>query len=107
MAGMIALARMTAGLVLWAIAFCVLYGLHGIGCAAGWAGVAAGPVSLHRMLLLLAWVACIAASLALALWLRRGAGHGLIERTAEVSAWVGLAATVVTGVPIVTLPVCV
>jgi hypothetical protein len=52
---MIQLLRMTAGLFHWAVAFSVLYGLHGIGCSAGWERVAVAGTSLHRLLLILSW----------------------------------------------------
>lgn len=104
---MIALIRMTAGLTLWAVAFCILYGLHGIGCARGWAAIAAGPVGLHRLILSIVWLGCVAAALLLAFALRRRGGDGLIDRTGRISAWVGAGATIVTGLPIVTLPACI
>ncbi len=103
---MIALLRMTAGLTHWAAAFCVLYALHGLGCAGGWNGVVVGPVDLHRLLLGLAWVGGILAGTALALWLRRTRSAALTDSIAVVLGWVGVAAIVVTGLPIVTLPAC-
>lgn len=104
---MIALVRMTSGLTLWAVAFCVLYGLHGIGCASGWAAVPAGPVSLHRLILSVAWVGGVGAALLIALWLRRRGGEAMIDRAGRALAWVGLGATLVSGLPVATLPACV
>ncbi|MDJ0278128.1 hypothetical protein QLH51_15120 [Sphingomonas sp. 2R-10] len=103
---MTALLRMTAGLFHWAAAFSVLYGLHGIGCGSGWDRVAVAGTSLHRLLLIVAWVGGIAAGAGLALWLRRTAGTGLLDRVAVMLGWVGVAAIVVGGLPIVTIPAC-
>lgn len=104
---MIALIRMIAGLLVWAAAFCLLYGLHGIGCARGWDAISAGPASLHRTVLTGAWLACLIAGGLLLIHLRR-ARHapGLLDRTAVHVALTGLAATAVTGLPILTLPAC-
>jgi hypothetical protein len=101
-----ALLRMTAGLTHWAVAFCVLYGLHGIGCAGGWAAVAIGPVSVQRLALLLAWIGGIFAGVALTLWLYRTRGDASTDQIGVVLGWIGVAAIVVTGLPIVTLPAC-
>lgn len=103
---MIALLRMSAGLIVWAIAFCVLYGLHGIGCAVGWPSTTLpGGISVHRGVLIAAWLACIATGVAVALS-QRGRRSTLIERTGWRLAWVGLIATVITGLPILMLPAC-
>ncbi len=103
---MIQLLRMTAGLFHWAVAFSVLYGLHGIGCSAGWERVAVAGTSLHRLLLILGWVGGSAAGVVLTLWLQRTVGTGLLDRVAILLGWVGAAAIVVGGLPIVTIPAC-
>ncbi|MGN5375594.1 hypothetical protein [Sphingomonas hankookensis] len=103
---MIALLRMTAGLFHWALAFGVLYGLHGIGCSAGWARIMVAGTSLHRLLLILAWIGGAAAGVMLTGWLRRTGGNTLLDRGAVILGWVGVAAIVVGGLPIVTIPAC-
>jgi hypothetical protein len=107
MAGMSALLRMTAGLTLWAIAFCLLYGLHGIGCARGWATIAVAGTSLHRAALAALWIACLAAGAAL---VARSRPHrhaqALVDRAAFPIALIGLVATLFTGLPILLLPAC-
>jgi hypothetical protein len=106
MAGMIALLRMTAGLIVWAIAFCALYGLSGIGCAAGWASARTiGGLSVHHATMLAAWLACIAAASGVCVALRRH-GDSMIDKTSWTLAVVGLLATIVTGLPIVLVPAC-
>jgi len=103
---MIALLRMTAGLIVWAIAFYALYGLHGVGCAAGWASARTiGGLSVHHATMLAAWLACIAAASGVCVALRRH-GDGMIDRTSWTLAVVGLLATIVTGLPIVFVPAC-
>jgi len=102
----IALLRMTAGLTHWAVAFCVLYALHGLGCARGWASVAVGPASLHHLLLTLAWIGGIVAATLLTLWLHRTRSAEWTDRVGVVLGWIGMAAIVVGGLPIVTIPAC-
>ena len=105
------------GLIGWAAAFPWVYALHGIGCASGWEQVDLGPASLQRLVLVLSWAVWV---LLLALWLWRArrrrvnfnagaeAGHDrLLLRLAEVTAWVGLAATVVSLMPVVTHALCI
>ena len=103
---MMPLLRMTAGLTHWAVAFCVLYGLHGLGCANAAAAIAVGPISLHRLILMLAWVGGIVAGGVLTLWLHRTGRGALPDRIGIVLGWVGVGAIVVTGLPIVTIPAC-
>jgi hypothetical protein len=103
---MIALIRMSAGLIGWAVAFCLIYALHGIGCAAGWAAIPAMGVSLHRLVLLTAWLASVAATLGIALWLHRQRHGALDARAGAVLGWTGLAATVAGGLPILLVPDC-
>jgi len=102
----IALLRASAGLIVWAFAFCLLYSLHGIGCAARWPSITVlGGLDLHRFALIAAWLACIVANIAITLAVRRPR-KTLIDRLAWRSALVGLGATVVTGLPILLLPAC-
>lgn len=103
---MIALLRMTAGLTHWAAAFCVLYALHGLGCAGGWASVAVGPVSLHRLILTVAWIGGIVGGGVLTLWLYRTRSAEWTDQVGVVLGWIGMAAILVGGLPIVTIPAC-
>jgi hypothetical protein len=102
----IALLRMTAGLTHWAVAFCVLYGLHGIGCAGVWATTMVGPISVQRLVLSIAWIGGVAAGIALTGWLYRTRSDAPTDQIGVVLGWVGVAAIIVTGLPIVTLPTC-
>ncbi len=103
---MIALLRMTAGLTHWAVAFCVLYALHGVGCSGGWDRVAVGPVSLHRLVLAIAWIGGIVGGGVLTAWLYRTRASELTDQIGVVLGWIGMVAIVVGGLPIVTLPAC-
>jgi hypothetical protein len=103
---MIALVRMSAGLIVWAVAFCVLYALHGLGCARGWATIGLGATSAHRAALIAAWLLCIGTGIGVAVWRWPARSGTLVERTGWRLALVGVAATAITGLPIVTLPAC-
>jgi len=105
------------GLIGWAAAFTWVYALHGIGCASGWERVDLGPASLQRLVLVLSWAVWV---MLLSLWLWRArrrrvngnagaaAGPGrLLLRLTELTAWVGLAATVVSLMPVVTHALCI
>ena len=115
------------GLIGWAAAFTWVYALHGIGCASGWEQVDLGPANLQRLVLVLSWAVWVLVLvlswavwvLVLALWLWRArrrrvnnagaaAGPGrLLLRLIELTAWVGLAATVVSLMPVVTHALCI
>lgn len=103
---MIMLLRLSAGLTGWAIAFCLIYALHGMGCAQGWDVRPLGGLSVHRWVLLGAWVASLAATSILAIWLARSRATTL-DRAAAALAWVGVFATLVSFVPIAVVPACI
>ena len=102
---MIMLIRLSAGLIGWAVAFCLIYALHGLGCAAGWETRHAGGFSVHHIVLFAAWALSLGATLAIALWLRRYRATTL-DRAAAALGWVGFAATLVTFAPIAIVPAC-
>ncbi|MCV0383956.1 MAG: hypothetical protein K5799_10955 [Erythrobacter sp.] len=103
---MIALGRMVSGLALWAAAFVVLYSLHGLGCALGWAQVEMFGITRAKAILLGSWIVLIAAQLVLLVWLLRRRETQL-DRIGIAIGWIGLAATIVTGVPILAISSCV
>ncbi|MGJ3263044.1 MAG: hypothetical protein ACFE0R_07400 [Salinarimonas sp.] len=110
----VGLIGLVAGFLLWSSAFLVLYGLHALGCAWGWEARVVGPTSWLRLALVVAWavhVALLAALLALA-WRGRPARDAL-ERTPALIAGTtvaltlaALVATLWTGLPVVTYPLC-
>lgn len=102
---MTVLLRLSAGLTGWAAAFCLIYALHGLGCAAGWETVRIGGTSVQRLMLLAAWAIALGTTLVIALWLRRFRATNL-DRAAAALGWVGFAATFVTFAPIAIVPAC-
>ncbi|MDQ0836531.1 hypothetical protein [Sphingomonas faeni] len=101
-----ALVRMSAGLIVWAIAFCLLYALHGLGCARGWATIRFGETSAHQTALIAGWLLCIGMGIGIAVWQWPARSGTLVDRTGFRLALIGVAATAITGLPIFTLPAC-
>jgi hypothetical protein len=99
------LARACAGLLLWALGFSLLYTLHGLGCARGWSEVPLAGASLFRWIVGITWLLLGASGLALIRW-ARAAPEGLERRLSVTSAVTGLAATLVTGAPVVLTSAC-
>lgn len=102
---MMFLARASAGLILWATGFSLLYGLHGIGCASGWTEVPVAGGTLFRWLLVATWMLLCAAA-AILTRLMRAAPSGLERRLGVASAVVGFAALLITGAPVVLTSAC-
>lgn len=105
---------LVAGYLVWSSAFLVLYGMHALGCAWDWEAVSAGPTSLLRLTLVVAWVAhvALAGGLTLFSWrIGRGVegneGAGLVARTTLILSASALVATLWTGIPVVAYPLCV
>ncbi|MEH3036110.1 MAG: hypothetical protein PGN23_06365 [Sphingomonas adhaesiva] len=103
---MTVLLRLSAGPIGWAVAFCLIYGLHGVGCAHGWDRIELPGGDAQRIVLAAAWLACLAATLALALYLSRDRSTPL-GRAVLATGWTGFAATLVTFVPLLAVPTCV
>lgn len=102
---MIVLLRLSAGLIGWAVAFCLMYGLHGIGCARRWDRVGVLGGDLHRLALIAIWLVCLIATLLAAVYLSRKRGT-MLERAAMATGWAGFVATAVTFVPLLIVPSC-
>lgn len=107
------LAGMIAGFVVWSVAFVILYGVHGVGCAYGWDTVTVGPTNLQRLVQVALWLAFLPPLAGLALWLRqqrrRAAGDAArrwVALVGETTAWAGLAATLITFAPSLGTAVC-
>lgn len=95
------LLRAVAGLILWAVGFSIVYGIHGLACA----NTERAEADVYRWIILATWCATIAGSAGL-VWRERGAGD-FAGRLALAGATIGLCATVATGIPILVFPVCV
>ena len=102
---MTALIRMISGLVLWSMAFAVLYALQGLGCARGWTEPAVFGLTQTKAVLLAVWAGLIASQVVLLLWLMRRRDTQM-ERIGIAIGWIGLGATVITGLPILAISTC-
>ncbi len=95
--------RGIGGLIGWALAFSLLYGLHGLACEG-----LLGGVHARRTVLVGAWVGTVGALGAL-VWTERGGVRRdapFLRRLALGSAVIGLVATIVTGSPAALLRAC-
>lgn len=103
------LLALVGALVIWSVAFVVLYGVHGTACAGGWADPE-NPWAL-RLTLILLWLgmSVLSGLYALAMW-RQGrpdaeASHFLRCATVAVAV-AGAAATAWLGAPLFLVRVC-
>ena len=103
---MMFLARASAGLWIWAVGLTLLYSLHGIGCAGGLNRIPLAFGTVFRWAMVGTWLLLCAAAAASIWWAGR-APPGMQRRLATVSAWVGFAGTIVTGMPVVLASACV
>jgi heme/copper-type cytochrome/quinol oxidase subunit 2 len=104
---------MMAGLAVWGCAFNALYGVQALGCAAAWQAVPFGPSSQLRALLVIVLAVFLSLHAAVIAWAMRrrdgvqaDGGERLSARVALAVAWIGLAATLVTGAPALLLSLC-
>lgn len=97
---MTALLRACTGLIVWAVVFSLLYAVEGMGCANGW------DASMLRAVLVAIWLASVAILIAITIQTRRTRDRDLMSRIAFWGAITGLVATVVTGMPVATLSLC-
>lgn len=94
----------TAGLLLWASSFVVLYAGLSLGCEAGWQVRRWAGANLLTAALALAWAVHLLALAALWWWFGRWAEP--LRRMARLLTAVAAAATVWTGWPLLALPPC-
>lgn len=104
---MIAFIRAMTGLIGWAIAFSVIYGLQGLVCSPRLAGLVGSLPFAGREVLIAAWLLSLAL-LAWASWALCSRSHRdtLLDWLAPVLAIIGLAATAYTGMPVVFATTC-
>ncbi|OWK28308.1 hypothetical protein [Sphingomonas mucosissima] len=104
---MIAFARAMTGLIGWAVAFSVLYGLQGLVCSPRLAPLV-GPLPYNgRELIIGAWLLflTILAWASWAIWRRQQNGT-LLDWLARILALTGLASLLFTGFPVVFATTC-
>jgi len=99
------LARTSAGLLLWAFGFSLLYALQGTGCAYGWQEIELFRGTLLRWILVATWLLLVAAGLAL-LRLARSASSDFEKRVTLATVLAGAAAMLVSGSPVVLTSAC-
>lgn len=102
--GMVWLGWLIAGPTIWAAAFSLAYGLHGLGCEFGWPAVAVGPVSLHR--LAIALPALAGALICLDLLRRVKTALGPEADLPRLGLWIGLVATLFSLAPVLVATSC-
>jgi len=101
------LALVIAGPAIWATGFALVYALHGAGCNLGWQGVqVVGGLSLHHLALWAGWLVALAAALALLLAVRSTADDRLASWLPRAGAWIGVAATAISLLPVAVATSC-
>lgn len=104
---------LVAGFSVWAAGFSALYGLHAIGCRAGWEEAELVGLSVNRWALIGVYLAHIAAGAALYLPLRTIAGRWqgesarTMRRAAVALTLAALASTIWIGAPVLVLEGCI
>lgn len=96
----------TAGLLVWASSFVVLYAGLSLGCEAGWHARRLAGANLLTLALALAWAAHLLVLGALWRWLGRWPQADMLRWLARALTAIALAATVWTGWPLLALPPC-
>ncbi len=99
------LARISAGLILWAFGFSLLYALQGAGCAYGWEEMRLLGGTMLRVILVATWLLLVASGLAL-LRLTRSASSDFEKRVTLATTLAGTGAMLVTGSPVAFTSAC-
>lgn len=101
-----------SGFVVWSAAFTAIYAVFSLGCWLGWDRMAMGPTSVQKVLTGAVWLASIGMG-GVVVWLvRRRMRHGLEPMAPMLGVLLpaanlaALAATVVTGIPILLTSSC-
>ena len=100
------LARTSAGLILWAFGFSLLYALQGAGCAYGWHEVQLFGGTLLRWVLIVTWLVFVVMGLAL-LRIAQSATFDLEKRVTLATVLAGAGAMLVTGSPVALTSPCI
>jgi len=103
------LIRLMIGFLVWLGSFSAIYALQGFGCSAGWNEVHLGGVTMHRMVLLSAFIMVLAVQWSIFLGLKspRHAGSSRFTRRASVElSAAALIAALWTLFPVAVLSSC-
>lgn len=98
-------ARMLAGPGLWAVLFCAVYGLHGLGCAWDWPARQTPLGPLHPLGMIALWLAGLAVHGALIV-LNGPRGDGTQAGLIRAGNWIGAVASAVTLFPVIAASTC-
>lgn len=98
------LALLLMPLILWAVLFAAVYGLHGLGCAWGWPLVRAPLGSLQSVAMVVIWLG----GLGLHLLILRATPHGAVlpDRLRRLAGWSGFGASLLTLWPMLVSSSC-
>ncbi|KAF0105108.1 MAG: hypothetical protein FD144_746 [Rhodospirillaceae bacterium] len=99
------LARISAGLILWAFGFSLLYALQGTGCAYGWEDASLFGTTMLRWILVATWLLLVAACLTL-LRLTRAASSDFERRVTLATVLAGAGTMLITGSPVALTSAC-
>ena len=99
------LGRISAGLILWAFGFSLLYALQGTGCAYGWEDVSLFGGTMLRWILVTTWLLLVVTGLAL-LRITRSATSDFERRVTPATVLAGAGAMLVTGSPVALTSAC-
>lgn len=95
----------TAGLMLWAASFSILYALQGSSCALGWDRVMTPFGTLSGLLLVTSWCIFVAVG-ALAIRWATKLPRGLEHKLGLSCAIIGFVAIIITGLPVLIASTC-
>ena len=96
--------RACIGPTLWALAFVVVYALHGMGCAWGWPAVATPLGSLHTVVLVGTWALWLVATWVALRWVPRA--PGVPGQVIAAGGWIGWGGTLLTLFPVLGVSSC-
>lgn len=99
------LLQVSAGLIVWAAGFAMLYALHGLGCESGWHQRPWLGGTLFRWVMVSTWVALCLATLAIA-YRSLHLPPGFTRKVTASTAFAALAAMIVTGAPVALASAC-
>jgi len=100
------LARVSAGLIVWAFGFLLLYAFHGLGCARGWHNVPMFGKTVFDWIMIATWIIPAIGCFAIARQALR-VSSGFERRLAFSLAIAGLVGILITGAPVVIAAACV
>jgi hypothetical protein len=104
---------LVSGFVVWSIAFTAIYTAFSVGCWLGWGGVMAGPLSMQALIVGAIWIAFIILGVlnAVLAWRRAAVDlrpvAGMLRVALPAANIAAVAATVVTGLPLLLTTSCI